>query len=360
MINLMQDTADHFRHQAQHRFANPELGRTSPLYAKLASEIADSRDILSLVSEVDRTQQISELLFAAVHYLLLGGIDHPLADFYPDLVSQPRSHDRAFPYFRDFCFDYQTEIEYLITTQRIQTNEVLRCTGLLPAFQRVAKQIGKQPLCMVELGASAGLNMLWDHYSYHYGHAGHTGARRSTVQLDCMLRGNFQPPISGDMPPTNTRIGIDLNPIDVHDETSTRWLRALIWPEHHEQAKRLNNALEIARLNPPHVVEGDAAVDLLPLLEELPQQGILCIYHCHTLNQMPSAVRRRVLDAIKTHAKVRKLYHISLEWFGDSPQPRLEIFTYHERNIRRELLAYCGDHGEWIEWMPPDISYIEL
>jgi len=51
-----------------------------------------------------------------------------------------------------------------VTTQRVQTNEVQRCTALIPAFELVFRRGDNRPFALVEIGASAGLNLLWDHY----------------------------------------------------------------------------------------------------------------------------------------------------------------------------------------------------
>jgi hypothetical protein len=46
----------------------------------------------------------------------------------------------------------------------VQQNEVRRCTLLLPAFALAAGTV-RSPLALVEVGASAGLNLLFDRYA---------------------------------------------------------------------------------------------------------------------------------------------------------------------------------------------------
>ena len=50
----------------------------------------------------------------------------------------------------------------------VQTNEVGRCAALLPGFLDVAARTG-MPLRMLEVGASAGLNLGWSEYRYEAG-----------------------------------------------------------------------------------------------------------------------------------------------------------------------------------------------
>ena len=61
-------------------------------------------------------------------------------------------------------------------------------------------------------------------------------------------------------------MGIDLRPVHLGDEDSIRWLRALIWPEHIERQERLGVAIEVAKKDPPRVIEGDASERLAEVL----------------------------------------------------------------------------------------------
>lgn len=109
------------------------------------------------------------LFLAAVQHLLLKGTPHPLSEFYK---SSDRTADRAEdpnPKFRSFCLEHIEEIRRLISARSVQTNEVGRSALLLPAFVLVSRQAQRRPLHLVEIGASAGLNLLWDRYGYDYG-----------------------------------------------------------------------------------------------------------------------------------------------------------------------------------------------
>lgn len=353
-----QPLPDDVRDQLAQRFAwhaeniyGVSSNNSSPLYAQLSLEIAGDPTILSLVTEADLSQQVSNLLLGAVHFLLLSGIASPLAEYYPNLSSHPRPLEDAYPHFRAFCLEHAETIRQLVTTQRVQTNEVQRCTALLPAFGMATKRSGDRPLALVEIGPSAGLHMLWDQYGYAYGPAGYAGKRDSPVQLVCVPQGDVQPPLPGRLPVVRYRIGIDLAPIDVRDDTAIRWLRALIWPEHNDRARLLEQAVQIARLDPPSMIAGNAA-DLLPqVLHAVPSETVLCVYHSYTLNQCPSPVREKILERLMEFSKERDLFRISLEWYSGQHQPHLELFSYHDGTMKSELLAYCESHGRTIEWL---------
>ena len=80
-------------------------------------------------------------------------------------AARARRTRRSAPRWPRFCAAREAQLAATLATRRTQTNEVARCAGLLPAFAAVA---GGRPLAQIEIGASAGLNGLWDHYAYEY------------------------------------------------------------------------------------------------------------------------------------------------------------------------------------------------
>lgn len=348
--DLMNELALRFEWHAKNIYGVSSIN-SSPLYEQLSLEIAVDPAILSLVDTADLSQQVSNLLLGAVHFLLLSGITSPLANYYPSLSSNPLPRHEAYPHFRAFCLEHASTIRQLVTTKRVQTNEVHRCTALLPAFGIVASRTDNRPMALVEIGPSAGLNMLWDKYGYDYGLAGYTGDRQSPVQLDCMPQGSIHPPLPGLVPTVVDRTGIDLAPIDVRDDIAIRWLRSLIWPEHTDRVRLLEQAVQIALLDPPTLVKGNA-VDLLPqILSTTPSDAILGVYHSYTLNQCPKPTRDKILELLTNFAQERDLFRISLEWYSGQEQPHLELFSYRNGKMESEVLAYCESHGRTIEWL---------
>lgn len=330
-------------------------GSGSPLYAWLASRAAEDDEVLRLVLHANTRPQRANMLFAAVQYLLFSGVQDDLVTFYPNLTAKPRPLEEAYPYFRAFCLKHAAEIKQLVSRYGVQTNEVARCADLLLGFSRAARKGGNRPLALLELGSSAGLNMLWDHYGYDYGAAGYVGDRMSPVQLHCELRGANLPPLPEAIPVVSWRMGIDLNPIDVHDEGATRWLRALIWPEHQERAQRLEAALTLARRYPLTIVAGDA-IDRLPeVLAQVPAEATLCIFHSYAMNQTPVPVRERIFAQIAEAAQTRELFRVSEEWYTEKPWAELELFWYRDGVVQHEKLAECQGHGRWLKFvLPPE------
>ncbi len=280
--------------------------------------------LLELASAA-QSRPVPNLLFGAVQYLLLRGIPHPLAAFYPGLSDAPlelRQHDPV-PVFRAFCLEHAEAIATLLATRRVQTNEIRRCACLLPAFTLVAQRDG--PLAIVEIGASAGLNLLWDRYSYHYGEQ-QCGDPASSVQLRCELRGPRRPPLPLRIPEIVYRVGLDLNPIDVRDDAQTLWLRALIWPEQRDRAAYLKQAIALAQTAPPLIRAGDAVALLPAVFAEVPPEATLCLYHSFVLNQFSQAAREQFYQLLDRYAATRDFSVVSIEW--QEPASSLKLTTY--------------------------------
>jgi hypothetical protein len=332
------------------RFSKEVFAHHSTLYSRLALGIADDAEMLALAAHAASTP-VTNLLFAAAQFLLLGGAEHPVAEYYPNLVASPKSGD-PYPAFRSFCLEHADEMCGILATRRVQTNEVRRCALLLPAFGLVAECAGK-PLSLIEVGASAGLNLLFDRYAYDYGEGRTAGDLDSPVRIPCEIRGEKSIPLPPRTPEVASRTGLDLNPLDMRDPESGRWLEALIWPE--EFAHRvplLERAMEVARRKPPKLLRGDA-LDLLPeSIKAAPEDSAICVFHTFTLNQFARKSRERFAATLAEHATERELYRVSVEWLG-SETPLLKLSTF-ERGVERETtLARCDDHGEWIQWLAP-------
>ncbi len=331
-----------------HRFATLETGGSSPLYERLCLGISQDADVLALAAQA-RSQPVPNILLAAVHYLLLKGARHSLAAYYPSVSNGPRPGDDPYPHFRSFCIEHRDEILNLIQTRLVQTNEVRRCVYLALVCGIVAERAGHRPLAFIDVGASAGLNLLWNRFGYDY--SGHRlGDPRSPVQLACELRGDVRPPFPEGLPAVASRVGIDLNPVDVRDPDAVLWFRALIWPEHRERVDLLMRAFQLAQQDPPDLIAGDA-IELLPrVIAAVPRGTPVCVFHTHAINQFPRGSRERLAALIDEHGRRRDLCRVSAEWIG-TPQTQLELVAYEQGVKTEKLLAYVDGHARWIEWL---------
>lgn len=333
------------------RFADRECRGVSPLYQVLARAVAKDSGILALAANAQPEQPRPNMLFAAVQLLLLGGAhDDALARFYPDSTGKIAPARRAAPAFRDFCQHHQTELVEILRTRVVSTNEPARSACLLPAFVMAAEFAAGAPLHLVEIGASAGLNLVWDRYAFDYGPSGRVGDAAAGLHLNCAPRGRRRPPVPAVLPMVASRLGIDKHPLRADDPADALWLRALIWPEQTERAERLSRALAIVRADPPPIIADDAMARLPEVLANRPAGGIVCLYHSFALNQFPATARQAFEALLVRHADHRPFVRVGLEW-GDGAAPELCLCIYREGTVGARLLAYCDPHGAWIEWL---------
>ncbi|MEU4689381.1 DUF2332 domain-containing protein [Actinoplanes sp. NPDC023714] len=247
-------------------FSAREARGVSPTYERLALAISDDPQIMELLATVPAPKRQPNLLLGVVR--LLGGPVHDPGAFH------------------EFTVTNWAAIEQNLLTRITQTNEAGRCAVLLPLLSSLP-----QPLALLEVGASAGLGLYPDRYTYQYGdhRLGGTGP-----VLTCDLTG-IDPPAT--TPGIVWRAGLDLNPLDVADDADVAWLEALIWPEHHHRRDRLQKAAAVAAADPPTVIQGDLVDDLLGLARQAPAGATLVVFHTSVLYQVPPA-RRAAFTAL--------------------------------------------------------------
>lgn len=135
---------------------------TSPLYRGLCGTVVRDDELLDLVATRRPGQQPANLLFGAVHFLVLDEPDEPLAQWYPSIVGdRARLPTTAGPAFVAFCLRRRDELETLLRTRLVQTNVVDRAAALRYSMGRVARLVDG-PVAFLEVGASAGVHLRFD------------------------------------------------------------------------------------------------------------------------------------------------------------------------------------------------------
>ena len=220
----------------------------------------------------------------------------------------------------------------------------------LPAFALIADEGQGRSLSLIDVGASAGLSLFWDRYAYDYSDGTRTGDRSSPVRLDAEVRGDREPPIPEQFPPVAFRIGIDLNSIDATDPDSGLWLRALVWPEHEHRAEQLKAAMQVGTAYPLVIVAGDALTTLPSVLDRVPVESTLCLFHNHTLNQLSEEDRGRFYAIADKHSLSRDVYVLSAEGRRRQSYATFELARIKGGVRSSQELAAVDHHGNWLEW----------
>jgi hypothetical protein len=339
---------------AEHFADAPATFTTSALYRSLCPVVADDQPTLELLTRRRAGQQASYLFFGVVHELLLTGAPHPLRAFYPSIVG-PAARDPApaGPVLIDFCRQYRDELIALIQTRLVQTNVVRRALALRFALSAI-RQSCTRPVHLIEVGASAGMLLFVDRYRYLLGNR-EFGDPDATVTIDSHWRGNQPPPDLNDIPPIASRIGIDLNPVDVTDADDRRWLRALVWPEDATEAVLLDATLDEVARDPPTIIAGDA-IDVCPRLgRDLPPGQPRVVFHSATRMHVPAQRHPDFDRAIDSIGDDGPLYHAWLEppTAPHHPYPGYhgEAVSFHgpDRQVPSPLVQVDGH----LHWMAP-------
>ncbi|MGB3245553.1 MAG: DUF2332 domain-containing protein [Sulfitobacter sp.] len=228
-----------------------------------------------------------------------------------------------------------------------QTNEVRRSAALIVGA-RVAVQHFDLPLILSELGASGGLNLMWDHYALNIeGHRFGPDAPALTLTPDW----------TGPMPPDITpqiagRAGVDLNPLNPSRGADLLRLTAYLWPD---QPERLVNTRAAAAITNAEMTRGDAIDWLAPRLHSAPQGHLHLIQHTVAWQYFPPDVQARgkaLMEAAGTQATPnRPLAWLAMESDGDTTAKRGAALTLRlwPGDITMEL-GRADFHGRWITW----------
>jgi hypothetical protein len=312
-----------------------ELG--SPFYASLlesaASDLEAAGPVRHLLAGFESESGWSALalrLLGAVHRLVLTGRLPELARHYPS-VGGDGDAEAAWPLLRAALVEHGEEIRSLVE-RPCQTNEVGRSAALLGGFLEVAHRTGL-PLRILELGASAGLNLRWDRYRYQAGKSG-WGDPESPVRF----AGVFEVAPSLDREAiVAERKGCDLNPIDPTGEEGSLTLRSFIWADQLQRFHLLEGAIAVAGRVQAEVEQIDALGFLRRELAT-PRPGVATVVYHSVFVQYLDEDTRSEMDRIIEDAHVA---HLSMEP-GDA--------TFEVR-LDGALLGTTKAHGTGVRWL---------
>lgn len=328
-----------------------------PAYARICEGVAGSAELLDLLLAHRPAAHQPNLLLAAVHYLLLGGLEHRLgAVYFAGATDDPA------PLFEDVVLSNRERIDELLATRSTQTNEVGRCTVLAPMLQRLGLRTDR-PLGWIDLGASAGLNLGIDQFQLIYDEDAASpttiGAGGAPLQLAATTSG-VGPELAPDHASIAWRVGVDRSPIDITDPDQARWLHACLWPSAVDRGARLAAAIEVAQASPSRMIEADAVDGLAQALAEMPPDLTPVVTTSWVWYYLPAATRESLLATMRQSD--RRVHWASLEGTGV-----VELFgePMDEHAVRSsfgviglgaglpdeiDLVGQCHPHGTWIEW----------
>ena len=327
----------------------------STLYAHLLGRsAADVRaggpvwDVLEPHATRDTSAALGLRFMAAMHRLVLLRDAPDLALFYPS-VGGTADAGGAWPAFQAAARDHRDVLRRFVGLP-CQTNEVGRSAALAPGFLVAAQRSG-MPLRLLEIGASAGLNLRWDRYRY----ANRTDTRAwGDPQSPVQLTGHWDVPaeLLGNSVDVTARAGCDPRPIDPTTDAGRLALTASVWADQPHRFERLRGALRLAADVPVDVVQAPAGEWLPPRLAQRRRGIATVVYHSVVMQYVPGNERDGVVDAISAAGDAATA-DVPLYWLRMEPEQPLRAMSVRLTSWpggEQRLLATAGAHGDPVRW----------
>lgn len=295
---------------------------------------------------------LSLRLAGALHHLVLCGKAPLLAAHYPSAGGawNGRSTEELWQAAAASLADRASEVRTFLT-QPPQTNEVGRSGVLLGGFLEVARRTGL-PLALREIGASAGLNLYWDQYSYDLGTT-RWGDPASPVQIACKWLGSA-PDLTTPVEVASRR-GCDPNPLPIATAADRLRLEAYVWADQVERLTRLRAAMAIAAARRAPIRAIGAAAWIEHELSRARPGEALVVYHSIVMQYISKAERAR-FRALLANAGERASSRSPLAWLAMEPHRVGESFEYQltltiwPGGREERLAARVHPHGHAATW----------
>lgn len=285
-------------------------------------------------------------VMGGLHALVLSGRDPALAAAYPPHGDKALATalSAAIMTHADFLIDW--------IKQAPQTNETARQSPLVATACLLAERF-QMPLHLIELGASAGLNLRWDRTAVEtpLGRLGNDGA---AITLSPEWQGSL--PRGRGFTIASAR-GVDLNPLDATDPDQALRLLAYLWPDQPDRLVRARKAIELANENPIKVAKADAIDWLATILPDRPDSGLTLIYHTVAWQYFPQKQQQKGKALIEatgaTATRKNPLAWLSME-ADDGPKGAALCLRLWPGDLTI-LLGRADFHARWVDWDAPSV-----
>jgi hypothetical protein len=229
-----------------------------------------------------------------------------------------------------------------------QTNETRRTIALLAGFLDLAARHDLE-LELLEIGASAGMNLSWDRFAYRTaGWSWGDGDVRITTEW------SGPPPPLDAVPRVRSRAACDLNPVDIRDPAQRLRLRSYVWADQSERLARFDAAAAVAIGSDARVERADAAAWLEDRLPRRSPDALTVVYHSVFYQYPRTETRQRIARAI---AKAGEENAAPLAWLRLEPEalfggPRdsvrflVDVVTWP--GGERRILAATDGHANFV------------
>jgi hypothetical protein len=283
----------------------------------------------------------------ALHFMVRAGKVPGLAAYYPGHGDKPWDSDAG----RAVEEAVVTHLALVkdILSRPPQTNETGRSAVLMPGYAEIARRTG-MPLSILEIGASAGLNLLWNRFAYRYGDR-FIGDPNASVVINAEWRGpwcNVE-----HLPRVVAKRGCDRTPFDLSAPGAADRLIAYVWPEQKDRLARIEAAIALAQAEKPPLEKADAGDWLERQLANQVPGAATVVAHTIVWQYIAKETRERIEQLLKaTGARATAsapLAWLSLEQYAPDQFPEVRLTLWPSGETQK--IATAHPHGAWIEWL---------
>lgn len=321
------------------------------LFTNLAADYADGGRTYALLAGRSLRpihDAVPLRLAGAIHRVVLQGKDDRLARHYPSVGGKPAEDFTAD--FIGYMRDHLEDIENGLATQ-VQTNEVGRSVAHLVLSHWITT-LGVTQFNLLEIGASAGLNLNFDHF---YGCFGQL--RMGDPSSSLRFMGDWFPH-APDVPRIGataiSKRGCDISPIDIARPEDESRLLSFVWPDQRLRLERLRSAIAIAKIHRP-IVDATSADEWIASQLARPSGHATLIFHSIVWQYLGTETQNRVKNAIhnagKSATPTAPIVWARMEPAGPVADIQVDVFDGSSSEPRHFRLAEIGYHGQGMNWL---------
>ncbi len=323
------------------------FGHRSHLYGVMLADLADDLDAGGITAQIcrghersTRADAIQLRLLAGIFRIVLRGDAPGLERYYPSLggVADPEDSWRD---LEPVLWAYPGELHDALSDPP-QTNEVGRSACLAIALFDAVRASGLRRVRLLEVGASAGLNLNVDRYRM-FGPDWSWGPPDSPLAIDTRAVGVRPEELT-----VVFRRGCDLRPVDVSSAEGARYLTSFVWPFTVDRHRRLAAALRITRTHPVRVDEAAASAWLAAQLSAEPRGEVLTVvWQSVTRQYWPAAETQGVEDIVDAARSRMPLAYVTMEGVPPPQAPHgYDVAAYGpELSVDGVVIAHSHHHG---------------
>ena len=232
-----------------------------------------------------------------------------------------------------------------------QTNEAGRSANFIAAMLWLADKGLPPRFQCLEIGSSAGINLMLDRYAYDLGGVT-VGPQPAAMHLVPEWNGPSPPAQSIAIAATK---GCDVAPVDLTDPVQALRLKAYIWPEHTVRFERMDAAVRAAQERKPDLVKATAA-DFVEAELARPQEigTTRVLMHSIVWQYVPADQQARVTAAMEA-AGAKSSPDRPLAWVmveADRSVHRHKMTVRYWPGGEGEVqLTWSHPHGVDVEWL---------